>query len=183
MAGGHVIVTAARDGRVSAVVSQVPFVDGRSTLGSLGLKFTLRATRAALRDYLNLVLGRPPHFVPVVGRPGEVAAMNREDALPGYLALVPEGSTWRNRVPARALLTASNYRPVTWAHRVACPIFFVIAEDDNYIPVRAVEKAAALAPRSEVLRLGAGHFDVYVGELFEKVVEAEADFLAGHLTA
>ncbi|MBU2550180.1 MAG: alpha/beta fold hydrolase [Proteobacteria bacterium] len=181
--GGHVIVSAARDGRIAAVVSQVPFVDGRATLGSVGLKFTLLATLAALRDYIGQMTGRPPYTIPVVGEPGRIAAMNREDAMSGYLALVPEGSTWKNRVPARALLTASMYRPVTEAARINCPVLFVVAEKDNYIPAEAVERTAARVPRAEMLRLDVGHFDVYVGDCFKQVVEAEADFLQRCLTA
>ena len=180
-AGGHVIVTAARDQNVRAVVSQVPFVDGRATLGLLGPVYSLKATAHALRDYWRALLSREPHTVPVVGRPGEFAAMNKEDAWSGYLSLAPPDTAWRNEFPARGLIKTTLYRPITQAHKINCPVLVVLAEKDNYIPKAAVEKMARLIPRSELVRRPVGHFDVYVGAEFETVVEMEADFLVRHL--
>ena len=42
-------------------------------------------------------------------------------------------------------------------------------------------KAASKAPRAEVKRYPIGHFDIYVGEAFERAVADQADFLQRHL--
>lgn len=179
--GGHVTVVAAKDPGISAIVSQVPFVDGLSTLDTLGPAYGLKATLAGLKDLGRMLTFRRLYCVPVVADPDEFGAMNKPDSKPGYLAIVPEGSTWKNECPARIMLTFAFYRPISFAGRVKCPAFVLLAEADSLIPVKAVEKLAASLPHSEVARVPLGHFDVYVGEAFEETVKLEADFLEKHL--
>jgi len=179
--GGHVLVTAARDGGISAVVSQVPFVDGAATAPFLGWGYTMQAVGHALRDLARILTFREPHYVPMVGEPGSFAVMNTPECMPGYLALVPEGYPFRNACPARALLSTTLYRPTAHAKRVGCPALVVMAEKDSIVNPADVEKAAARLPRGELMRLPVGHFDVYLGDTFERVVEAEVDFLARNL--
>jgi pimeloyl-ACP methyl ester carboxylesterase len=179
--GGHVTVVAAKDPGISAIVSQVPFVDGLSTLDTLGAAQALKATVAGFRDLGRMLTFRSPYCVPVVADPNEFGAMNKPDSKPGYLAIVPEDSTWKNACPARIMLAFSLYRPISFASRVKCPAFVLLAETDSLIPAEAVEKFASRLPRAEVARVPLGHFDVYVGEAFEETVKLEADFLEKHL--
>ena len=179
--GGHVIVRAARDPGISAIVAQVPFVDGRTTSQTLGITYLARAVLAGVYDLAKTAIFRSPHRVPVVGDADTFAVMNRPDSKAGYLSLVPEGSSWENACPARVFLSTSFYRPGRLAPRVKCPALILIAEKDSLIPARVVEKVASRMPRSETIRLPVGHFDVYCGEDFEKVVEIEARFLKKHL--
>jgi len=179
--GGHVIVTAARDQGVSAVVAQVPFVDGLASAKTFKKKYLLQAVLYGLRDLARKITLRDPYRVPVVGAPESFAVMNGEDAASGYLALVPESTSWKNECPARGLLSTTFYRPISLAHKVNCPALVLFAEKDLYIPASAVEKAAARMSQAEAISLPLGHFDVYVGDAFEKVVEHEAGFLEKHL--
>ncbi|HYW05215.1 MAG TPA: alpha/beta fold hydrolase [Gammaproteobacteria bacterium] len=179
--GGHVIVSAARDPGIRAIVAQVPFVDSLAVIPRLGPGYLLRANLAALRDLGRKLTGRAPFRIPVVGRPGELAVMNRPDSLPGYLALVPEGSRWDNGCPARIFFTFPLYRPVRYAPRVRCPALVVLAEQDSLIPAAAVRAAAAKMPRAETVALPCGHFDAYTGPMFERAAGAETDFLVRRL--
>lgn len=179
--GGHVAVTAAREPGIAAIVSQVPFVDGLTTLDTLGLTYTLKALSAGFRDLARALTFRPPYCVPVVEDPERFGIMNRPDCRPGYLAIVPEESAWRNECPARAMLSTSFYRPVRFAGKVKCPAFVLLAEKDTLIPAKAVERFADRMPRAERVRVPLGHFDVYVGEAFEETAKLEADFLERHL--
>jgi pimeloyl-ACP methyl ester carboxylesterase len=179
--GGHVTVVAARDGGIAAIVSQIPFVDGLSTLDTLGLQYTLKALTAGFRDLGRALTFRAPYYVPVVEDPERFGIMNRPDSKPGYLAIVPEESSWRNECPARIVLAASFYRPLSFAGRVTCPAFVLLAEKDTLIPARTVERLAARMPRAELVRVPLGHFDVYVGDAFEETANLEADFLERHL--
>lgn len=179
--GGHVIVTASRDPGVAAIVSQVPFVDGVTTAYWLGLRHVLRATSAGIRDLSRMITAREPFYVPVVCEPDEFGLMNTPECLPGYMAIVPEDSEWRNECPARAALELLFYRPVAHARRVECPALVIMGERDSLIYPRSVEKAASRMREVTLVHLDAGHFDVYVGELFEEVVKREADFLERHL--
>ena len=179
--GGHVTVVAAKDAGITAIVSQVPFVDGLSTLDTLGLPYTLKALLAGFRDLGRILTFRPPYLVPVVEDPERFGIMNRPDSKPGYLAIVPEESSWKNECPARILLATTFYRPISFAGRVRCPAFVLLAEKDTLIPARAVERLAARMPRAELVRVPLVHFDVYVGDGFEETAKLEADFLERHL--
>lgn len=180
--GGHVIKVAARHPELAAVVAQVPYVDAMATAATLGNKFILRGLAAAFRDLFRTATFRSPYYVPVVGEPDTFAVMNTPGSIAGYFALVPEGSSWRNECPARCLLTASLYRPITAAKKVRCPVLIFAAEKDSLIPLAAVEKTAALMPQATLVNLPIGHFDIYLGEHFEKVVNMQTDFLKEHLT-
>jgi uncharacterized protein len=179
--GGHVIEVAARDPRAAAVVAQVPFVDGLASLRRLGPRQALRLTLEGLRDQAGALAGRPPHMLASVGPPGSTAVMSSPDAEPGFRALNPPGLAWPNEAAARVALRVGAYRPTRKAARVRCPILFALADDDVITPPDLAAKAAARAPRAEVRRYPGGHFDPYVGELFERVVADETEFLVRHL--
>ena len=179
--GGHVIETAAADPQIAAVVAQVPFVDGFATLRRRGIGHALRLTAAGLRDQLGALAGRPAHMIASVGPPGSLAVMNSPDAQPGFKALNPPDLDWPNEAAARVTLRVGSHRPIRRTSAVRCPILFVLADDDVVTPPDLAAKAATLAPQSEVLRYPGGHFDPYVGELFERVVADETGFLLRHL--
>jgi len=175
--GGHVLVAAAKDRTISAVVSQVPFVDGFSTLFMFNLGFILTGLIHGLRDLWRIITFRTPHYVPVVAKPGEFALMNTPDALPGVMAILPKDAKWNNRAPARIMLTLPLYRPTAYAPRIACPVLMVSAIKDSLISQASVDKTATRIKDVKLQRLEAGHFDVYVGDTFNQVVGLEADFL------
>jgi uncharacterized protein len=183
--GGHVVEVAVADGRVAAVIAQTPAMDGRAALFNVaryaGLGALNRITLAGLRDALGALRGRPPVTMPVVGPPGSVAAMSSPDAEPGYRAIT--GPSWRNEVAARFALTLALYRPGLKADRLPCPILVQVADRDAVAPPKAAQDAAWLATgRAEVRIYPVGHFDIYVGEPFERSVADQLFFLGRHLT-
>ncbi len=179
--GGHVLVAAAKFAPVSAVVSQVPFVDGVAVALGFNIRFVLEATVHALRDVARVATLRSAHYVPIVEDPGRFGLMNTPDSKPGYMALVPEGSSWKNECPARLGLTLLAYRPTMYVKRIGCPVLIVGADKDTLVPQPSVRKAASKCEKARLVSLPVGHFDVYVGEEFERVVELEGDFLVEQL--
>ena len=179
--GGHVMEVAARDAQIRAVVAQVPFADGLRNLASLGVGQVLRLTLAGLRDQAGALVGRPPHMVAAVGPPGSLAVMTTPDAEPGFRAIDPPGSTWRNEAAARVGLRVAMYRPGRHAGRIAAPILFALAQEDAITPVPLAQAAAARAPHSEVRTYPGGHFDIYAAPTFERAVTEQVDFLQRHL--
>lgn len=175
--GGHVLAIASETPGLSAVVAQVPFVDGAVRLRSAPRSFIVQATLRGLRDLARVLTFRKPYCVPVVAEPGAFALMNTPESKPGYLALIPPGSKWKNEAPARILLTLPRYRPALHAGKISCPVLMVIAEKDSLIPAREIEKAAARIPKAKIVKLPVNHFAVYVGEPFEQVSEIEGTFL------
>ena len=179
--GGHVMVTAAKFQPVRAVVSQVPFVDGLAVAIHFKPGFVLQATYHALRDAFRMVTFRSPHNVPVIARPDSFGLMNTPDAFDGAMALVPEGMTWKNFAPARISLTLPLYRPTMYAARIDCPVLVIGADKDTLVPQSSVRRAVAKMKDAEMVSRQVGHFDVYVGEEFEQVVELQAEFLARNI--
>ena len=183
--GGHVVATAARtDVDVSAIVAQVPFSDGRATTFHLvrkkGLGYGVRSVVAGLRDQVRRLTGREPYYVQITAEPDEFGVLNTPGAKEGFEAIVPEDRQMDNRCAARILVTVGMYRPVSVASEVDCPVFVVKAEEDLIVPPNTVEKYIDKL-EAEAIRLECGHFDPYLGDTFEEVLEAESDFLEENL--
>ena len=179
--GGHAISTGAKVPGVAAVVAQCPFTDNVASLMTLSPSVSARVTARALRDVVANRRGKPPVTVMVAGRPGDVALMNAPDVYDGYLKLVPPGAELTNEVPARAALQILTYRPGGLAAKLKVPALFCVCETDTVAPAKATKRHVAKAPRGEVKLYPDGHFDIYVGAAFERVVSDQIEFLRKHL--
>lgn len=179
--GGHVITTAARVPGIAAAVAQCPFTDGLASLRAINPLTLARVTATALRDLVGGMAGRPPVMIATAGKPGEPAAMTAPDAYQGYLSLVPDGVQLRNEIAARIALQVSTYRPGRHAKDVSCPILFCVCETDSVAPAGPTLRYAAQAPRGEVKTYPEGHFAIYLGDAFERVVADQINFLDKHL--
>lgn len=176
--GGHVIVAAARDGDITAVISQCPFTDGPASALATRPLTALRVTARGLRDRAAALLGRDPVMIPLAGPPGSTALMSSPDAESGYLALVPAGAPFANEVLARVGLEIALHRPGRYASKVRCPIMFTVCETDTVAPAKSTIRHARRAPRGEVVVYPDGHFGIYVGEAFERVISDQVEFLS-----
>jgi pimeloyl-ACP methyl ester carboxylesterase len=182
--GGHVVAVAAQDSRVAAVISQGAAMDGLAALlmvrATSGLGKVVRLTGVGLRDLGRAVTRRDPYLVPIVGAPGTRAVIVSPGAEQGYQAIM--GPTFRNEMRARGILRLAANRPVTMARRVRAPMLLVVAEEDNVAPASAVRAVARKAGgHAEMESFACGHFDIYLGEIFEKSVSRQAEFLRDQL--
>jgi dienelactone hydrolase len=176
--GGHVAVIAAEDARLAGAISQNPFVDGLWALRAAGPRNVLRLTVAGLRDEWARLLRRPPYELAIVGPPGSTGAMTSPDAEPGYRAMFDDrDQSFLNWVAGRIALRVGLYRPGRHAARIACPWLVQVCDADVITPAKPALAAAARAPRSQVERYPGGHFDIYVGEGFERAVTRQVEFL------
>ncbi|MEE3063509.1 MAG: alpha/beta fold hydrolase [Actinomycetota bacterium] len=181
-AGGHVITTAARLRGIAAVIAQCPFTDGLASARTISNPVaTARIAARAIRDVIGARLGRPPVMIATAGKPGDVALMNTPDSYAGYLRLVPDGVELRNEIAARITMKVFTYRPGLLTPQVGCPILFCVCEYDSLAPADATLRHAAKAPRGEVHTYPEGHFAIYVGDAFERVVADQLAFLDKHL--
>ncbi|MGX9145997.1 alpha/beta hydrolase [Mesorhizobium sp. 128a] len=179
--GGHVIASAARDQKVAAAIAQCPFTDGIASALAMDLRSSLKVTAMAILDKLRGTVGMTPLMVATSGPPHSAALMTAPDAHGGYLALVPSEFSFRNHVAARFAVNILRYRPGRRAAKVSCPILFCICETDSVAPAGPTQRYAKKAPRGVVRLYRAGHFDIYVGEAFERVVADQLDFLKRHI--
>lgn len=90
---------------------------------------------------------------------------------------MPDGAALRNEVAARLALRLPLYRPGRLARKVGCPILFCVCTGDSVAPAGPTRRYAAQAPRGEIALYPQGHFDIYVGEAFERVVADQIAFL------
>jgi pimeloyl-ACP methyl ester carboxylesterase len=172
--GGHVLAVAADDPRLAAVISQAPFTDAIPALMHVPLKNAVRLTVVGLRDQLRGWRGRAPLLAPAVGDPGTLAAMTEPDAKPGFDAIVPPESLWRNEFAARLMLRFPFYRPGLKTAQLTMPLLVCVCEKDTTTPPASTIKAAERAPRGELRRYPYGHFDIYNDP---KVKADQVDFL------
>ncbi len=183
--GGHAIVTAADDEDIVAAIVQCPFTDGLASARQLSLGGNARLGLAAAKDHLARLAGRPPVRVKVAARPGEVGLMDRPDVVEGSLRLLDASGLseedFRNDVPARVAFEIPLDAPGRRASEVRCPILFCVCDTDSVAPAKATLRHAAKASQGTVHRYPVGHFDIYVGDEFERVVADQLDFLAAHV--
>ncbi|WP_370938098.1 alpha/beta hydrolase [Amycolatopsis sp. cg13] len=180
--GGHVLATAAsRPAGLVAAIAQCPFTDGISSALAMHPASSAKATAAAVRDVVGHWLGRPPHLIATAGPRRGTALMTAPDAEPGYLALVPPGSDFRNEVAARAVFDILRYRPGRGVGRIEVPTLFAVCEKDSVAPAGPTLRYAARAPRGEVRTYPDGHFAIYQGDPFERVVADQVGFLRRHV--
>ncbi len=178
--GGHMLVVGAMASGIKAIVAQVPFV-GLAKTEQITIGYLAKAIFHGLWDALAGLFGSA-HYVPLVGNPDEMAVLNTPECMEGYMALVPEDTKdWSNACPARIFLTLPFYRPSRYASKIKAPVLIVFAKKDSLIPYKAVERTASKIKNCRKILLDTGHFDVYMGEVFEQVVEEEARFLLEHL--
>jgi pimeloyl-ACP methyl ester carboxylesterase len=178
--GGHVVSIAAEDARIKAVIAQTPFADGISALKQAGPANNLRLTRAGLKDAWQALRRGEPHRVPAVGKPGEIAAMNQPDSYDGYHALFDEGTQFHNEFCGRVALGLGAYRPLAKAGQVLCPLLVITCAGDQVTPPAPARRMAERAPKGRSIEYGpewGGHFNIYVGELFEKTIVDQTAFL------
>ncbi|MGN2640235.1 alpha/beta hydrolase [Nocardia takedensis] len=182
-AGGHALTVAADRSDVAAVIAMVPMVDGiaagRHALAQVGLGALARSTVSGVRSAVAGRFGAAPRMLPLVGRPGEHAALTGEGYYERYLALA--GPTWRNEVDAAVGLEIGGYRADRNADRIVAPVLMQIADFDGAAPPYAAAKAAVKA-RAEVRHYPCDHFDLFPGNpWFESAVEHQVHFLRRHL--
>jgi fermentation-respiration switch protein FrsA (DUF1100 family) len=183
-AGGHVLVLAATDRRIKAVVSQVPTVNGYEQ----GLRRIAPDAVAALEnvfveDDRAQARGEPPRTMKVVSSDmSEPAAYRSPDAVAFYLQPLPDGA-WENVVTFRSNRAARQYEPGVWVSRISpTPLLMLVATHDN-LTVTSLELEAyeqALQPKKLTIIPG-GHFDPYTTQ-FESSSSAARDWFVAHLS-
>ena len=79
---------------------------------------------------------------------------------------------------ARLAFTIGLYRPGLKAGRLPCPILIAIGDHDVVVVNSTTEAAAHLAgERATVKHYPVGHFEIYLGECFERAVSDQVAFL------
>jgi pimeloyl-ACP methyl ester carboxylesterase len=140
------------------------------------MRHIARLTVAGCRDMGRKLRGAAPYRIPVAGEPGSRAVINSPDAVPGFAAITPSDSTWRNEVCARVAL-APPYGLTRKVRRIPCPSLYCVFEDDDVNPPKLGRKAAERVPRGELRTYPGGHFAPFDNAIFNQVAADQVDFL------
>ena len=179
--GAHVLTLGARRTDIAAIVAQVPAADLLAAVLLVPVWTNIRLFALGLADLIGALFGARPVYAAVVGAPGAVAVMTSPDAAPGYLAMLPQTTSWRNEICARAIVTLALYRPVRQAHRITAPLLVCTGEHDLVTPPKPALRAAQHARNGKAMTYPIGHFDIYSGPWFERVVADQIAFLRSAL--
>ena len=186
LSGAHAIVIAAKDDKIACVCSQVPLLDGHvSALMAQKHKLVsfghgLRMIMHGQRDFVRSWFGLSPHKIPIAGKPGTMAVLAVSEAYETLGKLAPDD--FINEACARINIRIDKYRPVKKAAKVSCPVLLQICEKDIGTPKSLVEEAEKrLGKLAEVISYPIDHFDIYLGDNFEKAVSDQLDFFKKHL--
>lgn len=90
----------------------------------------------------------------------------------------PDGGSMINAIAARLALTLGTYRPVRRLRASgSTPILVCACDHDSVAPVGPIVRAAQQRDNVEVLHYPYGHFEIYVGEGFERAAPDQLAFL------
>ena len=164
--GGHVLVVAAIDRRVKAVVSQVPLISGHDNLRALVRADFIAGLREQFEaDRLARFNGEPPVIVPVVDEdPLAPSALPTADSWQWFTETgKTRAPAWLNEVTLRSVEMFTEYEPVTYLPYISpTPLLLAVAEGDHLVPVELAIAAYEKAHQpKELVILPGGHFDAY----------------------
>lgn len=165
--GGHVLVVAAIDRRVKAVVSQVPMVSGHANLRALVRADFLAGFRELFdEDRVARFHGKAPAMVPAVAEdPLAPSALPTADSWQWFTSTAAaRAPSWRNEVTLRSVEMFAEYEPITYLPYISpTPLLMLPAEGDHLTPADLAIDAYERARQPKKLTiLPGGHFDAYV---------------------
>lgn len=185
LSGGHVVVMAARDPRIACVSAQCPLLDGDAggmeVVKRVGLGHLLAVSLVhGVRDLVRSWLGLAPHKIPIVGQPGTVAGFADAEVWRVFTQMMP--ADFVNEICARIFIRMDKYHPVAHVAQVRCPVLIQVCDQDIGLPPHVVEKARrGLQERGQIIHYPIDHFDIYLGEHYERAVADQVTFFRKHL--
>ena len=184
--GGHVLVVAAIDRRVKAVICQVPLISGHDNLRALVRADFIAGFRQLFdADRLARFRGEPPAMVPVVDAdPLAPSALPTPDSWEWFTETgKSRAPAWRNEVTLRSVELFTEYEPGTYLPWISpTPLLMLVARGDHLVPAELAIAAfdTAHEPKKLVILPG-GHFEAYtVG--FDAASGHARDWLTEQLT-
>ncbi|MGH0032798.1 MAG: alpha/beta hydrolase [Myxococcota bacterium] len=185
MGGGHAIIAAARDGEVAAVVAQAPLVDTsiEGEAAAIGVGTALRLLFTAWADLIRSIVTDDALVVPAIGPPDTFAMISDQAAHDAFETLVAPGSTYRNAVAARSLLTFDEYDPSVQGAALDVPLLLIASRSDRFADIAGAEAFAASHPEARVAEIGGDHFEIYAPPHREEAARLATEFLAKELAS
>jgi uncharacterized protein len=165
--GGHVLVVAAIDRRVQAVVSQGSLIDGYRSVRRLVRPDFMQATRDGFdADRLARFNGAAPTMIPVVDPdPMAGSVLPTPDSYKWFTeAHETVAPSWRNEITLRSLEMISEYIPASYIQHISpTPLLLMPPINDVVAPTDlALEAFEEAREPKQLVILPGGHFDIYI---------------------
>ncbi len=90
---------------------------------------------------------------------------------------LPSSQQFKNEVGARFIPQILLDYPGAAAASVQAPIFFAVCQRDSCAPVKQTLAYARQAPKGTIKEYDCGHFDIYLGEWFDRASKDYVQFL------
>ena len=123
----------------------------------------------------TVVTGGPPF------RPGDTAV--GRDTIWGVMMGSDGRGDSANAVAARLALRLPLYRPGKDIRKIAAATLLCVCDGDRAAPARTTARLAVGQYHVQVNHYDGDHFDIYVGDLFERAVADQIQFLEARFTA
>jgi pimeloyl-ACP methyl ester carboxylesterase len=177
----HVLTVAARHPELAAAIVQCPIVRGRAPALASGWRALVRLTSPIVSDLVRAAIRRRRRYVPIAGRPGELAFVTAPAAYDGWHSLAATSTTFENRVTASSGIGVLLYNASRHAGRIRCPLLVCVSDQEELMDPALTVRVAERAPRGELIHYPAGHFDVYFPPLLDQLVNDQIQFLLRNL--
>lgn len=167
--GGHVITLSSKRKDIVATISQCPYTNTLATMRTASLLSAFKVIPTIIVDLCSCVIGYHPVMLKLADACGKAAIMAVSD-YKGYLELVPEVSNFINKAPARTFIEFFKYSPSKYTKKIESPIYYAVCLKDTLAPAKETIKWAKLSNNATIEEYDCGHFDIYLGDYFEKAV-------------
>ncbi|WP_216902992.1 alpha/beta hydrolase [Nocardia alni] len=170
------LVPMAGTGWMPAFLTSPDALPGAAALLPPGTRVSARTSAAlgllpAIRDQLPADLVLTTQGQPSAGEVGR-------DSIWGSLSLPGTDTAAANALAARLALRLPWYRPGRDMARIQAPTLVCVCEHDVAAPAAATIHRAAGLDHVQVLTYPCAHFDIYLGEYFERAVTDQLAFLS-----
>jgi pimeloyl-ACP methyl ester carboxylesterase len=177
----HVLRVAGERGDVAAVVVQCPIVHGPATLPRSGWRPLLRMTPAIMQDVFRRTCRAGQRYVPIVGRPGTLAAVTVPGAIEGWYSTVPPDATFDNRMAAADAIGIALTSAKQSATKITAPLLVCVSRRETLMDPRHAEDVGRFAPNGVVRHYDGDHFQIYHPPLVAELLADQTFFLQEHL--
>ncbi len=189
MSGGEVLLVGAVDSRVKVIVAQVPACgDDTAPLDEVGALFK------SMIDYFRNgnVAGTPETTIgplPVVSS-DQMGTPSLKKPLTAYRWFIEYGGRyntgWKNTATFVNPNAVTLFHPGLCAKYIKAKVLMMIATDDEMEGASSTISHLvydSITSQKELIEIDGGHFGLlyYPGELFNKAIKAQCDFLKKHL--
>lgn len=173
--GGHVITLSSRRDDIRAVIAQCPYTDTAASVFSVPVVTQLKLFITLCADFVTRLFGHKI-MVKLADKPNKRALMADKEYEKYLDAMAGKSKTFENTTPVATILEFIKYYPGKYADKVKCPIYYAVCENDTIAPAKKTLKYAKRSKYATIKKYPYGHFDIYLGDNFQRVILDYIDY-------